>query len=295
MKGLAALIRLIVFSNIFISGCVLCFTAKTALILFGNNGNIHVNLLAFFSTIFLYNFHGLFNFMRSHATGAAENQVSYWNLKHIRIKFSVMVTALLLALSQLMYMPLRVWLVLVPVSLLALGYCIPFIRIGSRLLRLRDILWLKVLWIAFGYAWLTTCLPVAYAMPFNNLLQPQVVFIFLRNFLFVFAIAIPFDIRDMETDLKTGLRTLPLLFGVRGSIFIALFFLLAFLASASLQVYFHTITLPVFFALALSTVTTALVIPLASPRKPALFFPFAIEGSMVLQWALLYAFLYVKL
>ncbi len=62
MKAIASAIQFFVFSNLFISTCVLCFTLKTSLIIFGNSGSVHVNLLAFFATLFLYGFHKVYRF-----------------------------------------------------------------------------------------------------------------------------------------------------------------------------------------------------------------------------------------
>ncbi len=292
MKTIASIIRLIVFSNIFISLCVLCFTAKTALILFGDNGNIHVNLLAFFSTFFLYGFHGIYGSSYSETNECPDNQRRTDDYRRLNMLLNPLAFAF--AVSQLIYMPLRVWFILIPVAAIAFGYSIPIIRRRNKFLRLRDISWYKAVWIAFSYAWLATCLPIAFILPLNNLLRPQVIFIFLRNFLFIFAIAIPFDIRDVRTDLHSGIRTLPLLLGIKGSIKIALILLFAFVLSAILQVYMHDLSIPIFLALLISGIEAAIVIPLSSPKKPTLFFPIAIESSMVLQWALLYVFLMVR-
>lgn len=295
MKGIVSTFRFIVFSHIFIGGCVFCFTAKTALILFGNNGSIHANMLAFFSTIFLYGFHDLYYARQHKVENNGNNKETASEIKIRKMRVILTIAAFGLSLSQLFYMPLRVWLILIPVAVLAFGYCIPFIKNGKRLLRLRDISWFKVLWIAFSYAWLSTFLPATFMLPVKELFHPQVIFIFLRNFLFVFAITIPFDIRDMKTDLKSGLQTLPLLLGIKGSIWVALLLLFAFLATAIFQVCAHRLPHSIFLALAISALEAGLVIPFSTPRKPTLFFPIAIEGSMLVQWVLLYGFLFIKI
>lgn len=42
-----------------------------------------------------------------------------------------------------------------------------------------------------------------------------------ERFAFIFAIAIPFDIRDMKTDTLTGLRTIPIVFGEKKALIIS--------------------------------------------------------------------------
>ena len=50
----------------------------------------------------------------------------------------------------------------------------------------------------------------------------------LERFLFVFAITIPFDIRDMEIDIKEGLKTIPVIMGKKKAMMIANILLVLF-------------------------------------------------------------------
>ena len=60
----------------------------------------------------------------------------------------------------------------------------------------------------------------------NNITISQNIFLHLiSRFLFVFAITIPFDIRDLEYD-AGKLRTIPLFFGEKKSKFLAVFLIL---------------------------------------------------------------------
>jgi 4-hydroxybenzoate polyprenyltransferase len=46
--------------------------------------------------------------------------------------------------------------------------------------------------------------------------------IFLERALFIFAITIPFDVRDIHVDWASGVRTIPQAIGIRPSIYLAL-------------------------------------------------------------------------
>ena len=186
-------------------------------------------------------------------------------------------------------MPLRVWVLLVPVGFMAAGYSIPFIKTKNGFIRLRDISWLKALWIGLAYAWLTTFLPIAFEYSITRLMQPLVYFMFARNFLFVFAIVIPFDIRDLHYDMKNGMRTLPVILGIKGAIRLSLSLLFAFVIITLIQYVYFGFDKWISIALCFSAIETALVIPFAKPERPNLFFPLAIESSMLLQWALVFA------
>jgi 4-hydroxybenzoate polyprenyltransferase len=288
MKAIANAIQFFVFSNLFISCCVLCFTVKTSLIIFGNSGNVHVNLLAFFSTLFLYGFHKVYRRYRFSEAEHKEERHN-WVDEHKKIYYVIIGFAFIGAITQLFYMPLRVWVLLVPVGFMAAGYSIPFIKTAKGFIRLRDISWLKALWIGLSYAWLTTFLPITFEYPVNQLMQPVVVFMFIRNFLFVFALVIPFDIRDLHYDLKNGMRTLPVILGIKGAIRLSLSLLFAFVITTIIQFFYFGFDKWISIALCISAIETALVIPLAKPERPNLFFPLSIESSMLLQWALVFA------
>ncbi|HXB11483.1 MAG TPA: UbiA family prenyltransferase [Bacteroidia bacterium] len=288
MKTIASAIHFFVFSNLFISTCVLCFTVKTSLIIFGNSGNVHVNLLAFSATLFLYGFHKVYRRFRFSEAEHKEERHN-WVDEHKKTYYTVIALAFIGAITQLFYMPLRVFVLMVPVGFMAAGYSIPFIKTKRGFIRLRDISWLKALWIGLSYAWLTTFLPIAFEYPVNRLLQPVVIFMFIRNFLFVFALVIPFDIRDLHYDAKNGMRTLPVIVGIKGAIRLSVGLMFAFIIATVIQWVYFGFDTWISAALCLSALEAALVIPFAKPERPNLFFPLAVESSMMLQWALVFA------
>jgi len=291
MKAVTSVIRFLVFTNIYIAICVVCFTSKTALLLYGNTGNTHVNILAFSATLFLYSFHRVYRRNRLFEDEHKEER-HYWVDKRKTMYYGIVAIAFIVAATQMVYMPLRVWELLIPIGFIAGGYSVPFIKTTKGYIRLRDISWLKVLWIALAYAMLATFLPVAYSYSFQALLQPGVQFIFAENFLFIFVLAIPFDIRDINYDKRNGVNTIPVLLGVKGAITVCFNVLLIFITVA----WFHNVLagLKVSYALALSisAIEVACFTWFSKPERPNLFFPLAIESSMILQWLLIFCMAY---
>lgn len=286
MKSLGGALRFFVFTNLFIATCVVCFTSKTALMLYGNYGNWHVNLLAFSATVFLYGFHRVYRRFRLHADEHREER-HRWVDEHKNLTATVIIIAFVIAASQMLMMPLRVWYMLIPVGIIAAGYSVPFIKTKKGYIRLRDISWLKALWIGIAYAWLTAFLPVAYLYPLSYLLHYNVLFIFAENLLFMFVLAVPFDIRDIEYDKQNGVHTVPVLLGIKGAIRVCLMVLMAYLILVYLHVQYGGLNQYQALALFVSAVGIAAVIPFSKPERPNLFFPLAIESSMILQWALI--------
>jgi 4-hydroxybenzoate polyprenyltransferase len=81
----------------------------------------------------------------------------------------------------------------------------------KHLFKLREIPYLKIFLITSIWSVSTILLPVIQAG--NEILNTNVIFLFAERFLFIFSIAIQFDIRDMQADRRAGLKTIPLLIG----------------------------------------------------------------------------------
>ena len=77
--------------------------------------------------------------------------------------------------------------------------------------KLREIPYLKIILITSIWSVSTILLPVIQSG--NEILNTRVILLFTERFLFIFAIAIQFDIRDMQADRDAGLKTIPLLIG----------------------------------------------------------------------------------
>ena len=177
MKMLVSAFRFLVFSNIYVSLCALTFTAKTALLLYGNNGDVKVNLLVFFATLFLYCFHRIYH--RSKMIAEERNEERHhWADQHKTIYYGITVISLIAATVLMFYMALKVWVLLIPVGVLGLGYSLSVVPTKNGWKRLRDLSWLKAVWIAIAYGWLTTFIPVVYQSSIRNIINPDVLFVF---------------------------------------------------------------------------------------------------------------------
>lgn len=129
-----------------------------------------------------------------------KNRKSIWLVSLICV-FSVITLSFQLRLST--------FLILVPSAMITFFY-------GSRIsgnsgLTLREVAGFKILTIALVWALVTVLFPLLqehFSFDKNTWIT------FVQRFLFVFAITIPFDIRDLHIDQKE-LKTLPLVFGTQ--------------------------------------------------------------------------------
>ncbi len=281
-------VRFFLYSNLFISCCILAYTAKTALLLYGNNGSIYVNTLAFSATLLFYCFHRI-NKRRFLIANENMEERNNWMSQNKTLYYILIALASVSLVTELFFMPFKTYLVFVPVGILGLGYTFPVIPTKKGLKRLRDISWLKTLWIAFAFSWLTSLLPVIFITSLSSVLNPSVLFILFRNFLFLFAICIPFDIRDMSFDKTKGVHTLPVIAGAKTSIYIAITSLLIFIALVCTQFLYFNLNIKQASALLISAFLTIIALFFAEKKRPAIFYPLLFDGAMLLQWILVFA------
>ena len=115
---------------------------------------------------------------------------------------------------------LKAILILAPFILLTLFYVFPIAKFS-----LRERAGVKLFLLAISWAGITVLFPLVQ----NYLLLRSVDYItFLQRFLFVFAITIPFDIRDLKYD-KPSLNTIPQVIGVKKSKYLAIIVLIIFI------------------------------------------------------------------
>ena len=284
---LVSAFRFLVFSNIYVALCALTFTVKTTLLIYGNCGSLNVNLLVFFATLFLYCFHRIYHRSKMLPEERGEERHN-WADEH-QFFFRLITAISFVAATVLMcYMPLRVWLLLIPVAMLGLGYSLPIVPTAKGWKRLRDLSWLKSLWIALAYGWLTTFIPVAYHTSLHAIFDPSVLFVFVRSVLLVFILVIPFDIRDMPHDSKNGLKTIPVLLGSGKTIRLAIYLIVVFAALAIVQFSYRQLSPATAIALLISAAEMAIIVPLSKKSRPDIFYPLFIETSMIFHFLVIF-------
>lgn len=107
----------------------------------------------------------------------------------------------------------QLYLLFVP-SIITILYMIPVFKNGKRL---RDLPLIKIFLIAFVWAWVTFGIP-----SFQLDTDPLYKILIIERICFVFAITIPFDIRDYDVDKSIDVDTLIHQLGIKKSKFLAL-------------------------------------------------------------------------
>lgn len=195
-----------VFGNVHVAITAYCLT-KISFLQFDINDQPLANFV-FFSTVLSYNFIRLFQIDK------INSMMAIWiraNKKPLIVLNALSLIGSLYYISAFEYDEI---IALLPFILATILYVFPFNK-GSA--GLRNVPGLKLFLISMTWTGLTLYLPLVSAgIPLTQDLYPYVI----QRFLFVLAIAIPFDIRDVQFDIA-GLNTLPQVLGVNKSKIIA--------------------------------------------------------------------------
>ncbi|MBC7391190.1 MAG: UbiA family prenyltransferase, partial [Opitutaceae bacterium] len=146
-----------------------------------------------------------------------------------------------------------------------------------RGVRLRNVPFLKIFIISINWAVATVLLPI-YSSDYIHQRMP-VYFLMFERFLFIFAITIPFDIRDLDHDQANNLKTIPRVMGVQNALILSGFVLFVYLV-ISFQNYGSGYVL--LSRLIVSSIVL-LLLPLAQKDRSGYFYTGLLDGTMVLQ------------
>ena len=136
-------------------------------------------------------------------------------------RVSIFLSFIYAFVASLMFMSIFSWkliILLVPAGLISLLYPVVFDHPGRAYTSLRTFPGLKIFLISFVWMYVTYLVPEMVWYGFDWLDLPEALF----RMLFVVALTIPFDIRDIGKD-DPRLRTLPQIFGVVNSLHISRF------------------------------------------------------------------------
>lgn len=274
-------IDLILYSNLWIALAAVSMSLQTQLLLFGELRRDPLFGFIFFATLCLYAVHRLVGLRKVKPFQEAGR------FKVIaRFQSHILVYALVSAAAAAWFFFRLTWrmqMAAVLPSLIGLGYVLPVIG-GSR--RLRDLHYIKIFLIAGAWSWITAGLVAA--SRHWGLTLPALVLL-LERACFVFAITLPFDIRDLQVDAFTKVETLPARLGIRRTKGLAAAALLLMLALVAWNYRMDVYTLPQALALLLSALLSYALIHFSDRIRHDYYFTGLIDGMMTLQFLLVFA------
>jgi len=284
------LIKTLINSNIYISLAAVFLTIETQIQL-GMKPQWHPYLfIIFFATLIEYNLH---RFITVTTNKEALNSDKHKWIKENLKGFYLLVFLSVLGFVCVIFLAKKdVLIAFAPIAAITVFYSLPIFGNKRTIFRLREIPYLKIFLIAFVWSFSTILLPIIQSdITFNN---THVIVMLLERFFFVFAITIPFDIRDIEADKQAGLKTIPLLLNENKSLVFSylsliIFFLISFIHYQQLNYWF------IIFPLLISTFTTFFFLYSKKIRNLPFYHYGILDGTMFLQGLLVLVSYYVKI
>lgn len=277
------LVKIIVYSNFFVSCCVVALTYRS-LLLFNLPVSENVNLLILvgLATFFTYNFQRIVRFEQQPTSTYLLNSRLEWMYNNRNYLKSATIASTVFMLNAIFSLHFSGVLVLFLVGFIAIFYVIKFIPYKKKWLSLREIPYLKLFLIALVWSGVTVGLPF---LNQKNLpvFSTNFYLILMQQFLFILAITIPFDSRDIEFDTTQNIKTLPILFGKKKAVLLSVLLLLVCIALSVFK-WQNSPNEPhyVFWYESIAfLITTIIIIPTKNVQHE-LYYALFIEGTMLL-------------
>lgn len=275
-------------SNVYISLAAVLLTVQAQIQLDMQPGWHPYLFIIFFATMLEYNFHRLITLWFRKETLVDEKYT--WLRNNIKVFYTVVIFSIIGFFTAIMFAKTEVIVTLLPIGLITIFYSFPIFKSKQKLFRLREISILKIFLISAVWALSTVLLPVIQSE--RSFDTTNILLMLAERILFVFAITIPFDIRDIESDKNAGLKTIPLLVGEKKAILLALFSL-GWFAILCLAHYIKTPLLYTLPALIISAGTTFVFIINDKIKKTAYYHYGILDGTMFFQGLMVIASYYV--
>lgn len=273
-------INLLFYSNFWIAACATAMVVQTQFLLTGEIAFTPLVGLVFCSTLFLYAIHrivGLFKVKpftktgRYHVISAFKNHIIFY--------------ACIAAIGGLYFfwqVNFTIKMALIIPGILSLAYVLPFLS-GKR--RLRDLNFIKIFLVAIVWAWVSVLLPY---LEIGKSTDSSLIYMFLERAFFIFAITLPFDIRDLAVDAHNNVKTIPTHIGARQSKYLAAAMMVFSILFVLLNFYTHFYSLWTAFGLLISAFITVFVINYTDRTEEDYYFTGLVDGLMLVQFGIVW-------
>ncbi|SEL62625.1 UbiA family prenyltransferase [Parapedobacter koreensis] len=273
-------LELLLFSNVFIACCAVAQGGLSYLLL-SLPMNYPVLAILGCATLAMYNFSMIL--AKPQYPEASPYRRVRWIFRHEHSLWMWTGVALMVSFVLGLQLHLPSFALLGAVGAMGLAYNVPLIRIkgARRWVGLRQLTGLKLFYI--GAVWAMSCVLLPVAEAYHDGLPipwPQAGQLTAWVFLFVVAITIPFDIRDLYQDRYYGLKTIPVLVGERKALALSV----TLLVSHAGWVWVSDHAWNVRIALSAVSLLCLLVISFPPLKKNEYYYFLLLDGMMIVQF-----------
>jgi 4-hydroxybenzoate polyprenyltransferase len=276
----------LLFSNIFMSLCAVA-QALVTFHLIGTAPILSVLGLLFTSTLGIYNFCIIITKPQKPET--SPYQRVRWFFSHYRLMVTFTIVSLLSLVPLFFLITTESRILLIFLGILSFGYSLPLFAVGEQKFGLRNIPGLKPFLITLVWTMSCVLFPVLEAMHLHatDISMRDTTMLIAKRFLFIGALTIPFDIRDLFDDRKMGLKTIPVVWGEKRAYLFCQFLLAGYIGL--LFLFRDNGFNADFFALTLTVFLTGWLIFKSDRKKDEYYYFFFMDGVLILQYVVLLA------
>lgn len=267
------------FSNIFIALCAVAQGLVTYQLLHLRPDK-YVLALLFCATLAMYNYSILL--AKPQNPEKSKFRRVRWIFSHYRLTITITIIAVLSIFPLLFFFSTASIILLFFLAFVSIGYNLPVFTFNDKKFGLRNIPGIKLFLIALIWSLSCVLLPILQLESQSFLISTQdTILLIAKRFLFVAAITIPFDIRDLYQDRTYELKTIPVVFGERKAYLFCQFLL--FLYLVLLFIFNKGFDLN-YLGLTLVTLLTGWLIFKSSWERNEYYYFFYLDGTLILQY-----------
>ncbi len=209
--------RAVLYSHLFLALCAVSMIAATLVVFdLWNERSVLYLSFVFFSTFVAYNIKGIRGIFIPQKE-ILQTGKQQWVLANRSRFIFIYSFATGMACALFFLLPVSVYVIVIPMAILAITYSWP-VRLGSAYFAPRYIPFFKTFLVAFVWSIIVVYVPCT----MNGLRWEIFYHWFVGEFLFLWSLALLFDIKDTDRDRQLDVKTLPLIIGVKGVKYLSL-------------------------------------------------------------------------
>ncbi|MGM0557003.1 MAG: UbiA family prenyltransferase [Myxococcota bacterium] len=271
--------RLFIYSNLYIALAATLLTQASYWLLDVPARWDALSVLVFSATLLVYNLDRLVSASEEDEVAGTDRHT--WIREHSTMLWGLAVAGGAGSLASLFFLETSLWSVLIPLGVLSLAYSLPVLVGGEGRKRLKEIPGLKIFVISLVWAAVTAVLPALNA-GFEPL-SAEVGLLTAERFIYIFAITLPFDVRDIVRDESSGIETIPMMLGVERTRVLSLVSMAVF--GGICAWHYGLPTDATSWSMAGFAALTAFLLGLSRPDRTELYYVGLLDGTMFLYYA----------
>ncbi|WP_423146895.1 hypothetical protein [Rubrolithibacter danxiaensis] len=273
----------LLFSNIFIALCAVAQVMVTYQLLQAKPDKYMLGLM-FCSTVAMYNYSILLAKPKNPELSPFRRV--RWIFSHYRITITITIICILSLIPLFLFISTASKILLFFLAFISISYNLPIFTVNDQKFGLRNIPGIKLFLIALIWSLSCVLLPILELESHQTIAVSahDTILLIAKRFLFVAAITVPFDIRDLFQDKTYALKTIPVILGERKAYFFCLLLLVIYLAL--LFLFNNKIDLN-FIGLMFTVILTAWLIFKSEWERNEYYYFFFLDGTLLLQYFVL--------